>query len=166
MKTSSVILWAAAGALAALSIAISCADSSTPSCDLTECQNLCIASHHAGGECRDNSCFCTDTPPPADADADTTDVADIPPDLPPPDVRDVTETAEDTARPEDAPRDEYVREEYVPREDYGSTGDGDGGAGDIGDTGGEFKSGCDPLICFMSCGGSCSPGGECVCAAP
>ncbi|NMC72397.1 MAG: hypothetical protein GYA57_20375 [Myxococcales bacterium] len=161
MKTSSVILWGAVGVLVALAFAVSCADSSSPACDLAECQNLCIASHHAGGECRDNSCFCTDTPPPADADADIPDIIDTPPDLPPPDV---TEVVDDAVRPDDAAREEYAREEYVPREDYGSTGDGDGGGPS--DVSGDYKSGCDPLICFMSCGGSCSPGGECVCAAP
>jgi hypothetical protein len=162
MMKSSVVLWGVVGVLLALSLGVSCADSSTPTCSLADCQGQCIAAGHAGGECRDNSCFCTDTPP-ADADADVPDVIDIPPDRPdvPPDI---VEVADETTTPDETTvREDAVREDYVPREDYTTTEGGDGGGGD---SGGEAKSGCDPLICFMSCGGTCSVGGECVCDAP
>jgi hypothetical protein len=163
MKMSSVVLWAVVGVLLALSLGVSCADSSAPTCNLADCQGQCIAAGHAGGECRDNSCFCNDTPP-ADADADVPDVIDVRPDTPPDTPPDIVEVVDDAPRPDETtPREDAAREEYVPREDSGSTGDGDGGGGDMG---GEAKSGCDPLLCFMSCGGTCSLGGECVCETP
>ncbi|MBN1769677.1 MAG: hypothetical protein JXB32_00330 [Deltaproteobacteria bacterium] len=160
MKTSSMILSGVVSLLVALSLGVSCADSSAV-CDLADCQGQCITAGHAGGECRDNACFCTDTQP-ADADADVPDVIDTPPDdTSPPDV---TEVADEATTPDEAViREDAVREDYYPREDYGST---EGSEGSGSDTGGETKSGCDPLICFMSCGGTCSLGGECVCAAP
>ena len=159
MKMSSVVLWGVVGVLVALSLAVSCADSSTPVCDLADCQGQCIAAGHAGGECRDSACFCNDTPPP-DADADIPDIIDIPPESPP----DIVEVADESTTPDEAViREDAVREDYVPREDYTTTEGGEGGGSD---TGGEAKSGCDPLLCFMSCGGTCSAGGECVCDAP
>jgi hypothetical protein len=166
MKTSSVVLWGVVGLLVSLSLGVSCADSSTPTCDLADCQGQCISAGHAGGECRDNSCFCNDTPP-ADADADIPDVIDIPPDRPdtPPDVPPDVVT-DDTVRPDETiVREDAVREEYAPREDYGTSEGGSDGGGS--DTAGDAKSAaCDPLLCFMSCGGTCSVGGTCVCETP
>jgi len=140
-------------------------------CDPAACPLDCWTARWSGGECRDNECRCFSWGTDAGAD-DSPDESG-----PAPDVRDVREDGPDRAAEDvrdDAPdvrdvRDEYVRpdvrDEFADRDDCcpehtdpdyhidPETSDGS-------------KSGCDPLLCFLNCGGTCSARGECECAPP
>ena len=74
MKRSSVVLWGLVAVLTIIAVAMSCADSESTSCVPEECVQRCQngTPPHAGGECRNEQCFCTD-PPPTDADAEEDD---------------------------------------------------------------------------------------------
>jgi hypothetical protein len=137
MKASSGVLWGIAAVLVIIAIALSCANGAEPSCDTVTCQGDCRRNGFVTGVCDRGACSCTEsTGPDADADADAD--ADVAPDL---------DTHADDAR------------DFTPVDDSGgSEGSTEGG--------GEAKSGCDPLICFLSCGGPCTLGGACVCEAP
>jgi hypothetical protein len=163
MNKSSFVLWGLVGVLVAVAIAVSCADTTSNPCVLDDCISRCIAVGHAGGECRADACLCTEIPAAdADADADGRDDAVTPPDVTddasPPD----TDVIRDEASAEDRVGEEIRRDADavdrpdVPRPEDGSTPDSPADA----------KSGCDPLVCFMSCGGTCSVGGTCVCESP
>jgi len=137
MKASSGVLWGVVGVLVAIAIAASCANGTEPSCDPVECNGRCMSAGHAGGHCDQGACLCTERPPvDGGADADAPDTR----------TDDADGRTDDGTRPDDARVD-----------DSGGT---------EGTEGGEAKSACDPLLCFLSCGGTCSVGGECVCDSP
>ncbi|MBI5489261.1 MAG: hypothetical protein HY905_18135 [Deltaproteobacteria bacterium] len=93
-----------------------------------------------------------DTAPEADAEV----APDVRPDTGPEDVRVEDAARRDDSRTEDAMRDDSAWSEGA-RDDAG---------GSEGWEGGETKSSCDPVICLLSCGGTCSEGGVCVCEPP
>jgi len=162
MNKSSFVLWGLVGVLVAVAIAVSCADTTSNPCVLDDCISRCIAVGHRGGECRSDACLCTDVD--ADADADTPDGRD---EATPPDVTDDasppdTDVIRDEASAEDRGGDEIRRDDAVDRPDVPRTEEGS----TTPDSASEAKSGCDPLVCFMSCGGTCSIGGACVCESP
>ncbi|MBI5489657.1 MAG: hypothetical protein HY905_20150 [Deltaproteobacteria bacterium] len=171
IKVSSIVLWSVVAVMLATAIGLSCADSGTAACDEANCIAQCQGAGHLGGVCRDSACFCNDTTPDADADV-VPEVPDVPredavtpddgtttEDAPPPDVADDA-GPDDTVIRDEGGRDDAIRDDGR-RDDGSSSSDEGGGGGE--DGGGEAKSGCDPLLCFMSCGGTCSVGGECVC---
>jgi hypothetical protein len=149
MRASTFVLAAAAGAFVVVVIALSCAQTTPASCDPTDCSNQCMVAGHPGGDCQEGACICTAN---SSADADAIDVIDTDTRPEVADETTVPDVADDADRPDDV-RDEGIRPDI---------GDGDGDGMPEGDA----KSGCDPLICFMSCGGSCSVGGSCVCPPP
>jgi len=96
-----------------------------------------------------------DTAPEADAEV----APDVRPDEGPEDVR--VEDARPDARPDDGRTEDAVRDDGT-----WSEGVRDDAGGSEWSEGGETKSSCDPVICLLSCGGTCSVGGVCVCDPP
>ncbi|MBI5490499.1 MAG: hypothetical protein HY905_24400 [Deltaproteobacteria bacterium] len=148
-----------------------CAGGDQLACDPATCAADCRTARWSGGECRDNACRCLSSSPDADADVAPDDVrvppdaGDVHPESPdrgPDDVRDVDVDVPDM-------RDVDVRPEVIcelPPDRPEARDDIPGGDGCCGPETYEAKSGCDPLLCFLSCGGTCSTGGECECAPP
>jgi len=170
LRAAAVAAALAAGVAAGLH---ACAGGDQLACDPTACAAECRTARWSGGECRDNACRCLPSSPDADADVapdearvppDAGDVHPESPDRGPDDVWDVDVDVPDT-------RDVDVRPEIIcelpgDRRDEGRDGEVTPVDGCCGPETSEAKSGCDPLLCFLSCGGSCSVGGECECAPP
>jgi hypothetical protein len=165
MKRSSLVLWGLVGVLVAIAVVVSCASSGGDGeCDPTGCTSDCIAVGHTSGHCSAGACMCTDFD--ADADADTPH----PDDGPGPDdaIHDDTapdvdvDAPHDDAAPEDRVGDD-ARPDDIRRDDVPIPTDDGTTPPPPDSTTPDAKSGCDPLVCFMSCGGTCSVGGTCVC---
>ena len=146
MRASTIVLWSLVGLLLGIAVAASCANSDPPACDQVQCDADCRRVGHLGGICDRGACTCTSA---ADADADAD--ADVPVDA----DADTDDVRVDTEiRTDDGGDETIIRDETVDPEG------GEGGEG------GEAKSGCDPLLCFLSCGGTCNVGGACECPSP
>ncbi|MBN1771561.1 MAG: hypothetical protein JXB32_09885 [Deltaproteobacteria bacterium] len=141
-------------------------DDDATGCDPVVCNETCIVIGALGGECVDAHCHCVLG---ADADADAGEDIRVDADA------DAEVGPDADVEPDDATVDSEPDSDVLPddaRADFDAwTEDGAGDQADLWDAGesvepvegGETKSGCDPLLCFMSCGGSCSLGGVCVC---
>lgn len=154
MENARGAVWDLVAALGVAAIAVSCADGVSlqgPSCVAGDCANQCRAVGHPGGECRSDACYCLE-PAAADAGADVVDVASS---------DDGAERADTPDRADDALHDDGaertdIRDEAGDRPDLADMCCLPPDAYDA-------KSGCDPMLCFLSCGGTCLTGGVCVC---
>ena len=143
-----------------------------PGCLPTDCARRCSLAGRSGGECVGDMCLCVGSPPVdagADADVDgsvdagrdgdaehdddapdrafdvswdegfdETEVREVICELP--DLRD----ADDCCLPD--PGDTCCGPDYYPDDDSST------------------KTCCDPVVCFLTCGGTCVAGGGCLCA--
>ena len=159
-----------AGILAATFHACGGAEQAT--CDPVACELDCRLAGWPGGACTANACECDRTVADADAGVPGEDAREGPdaeavrpdrPDLGTEDVRDLDVDIRD--EPDEGLRPEIICElpaedrPDVPPPEYVECCPVDTGSS-------ESKSGCDPLLCFMSCGGTCTPAGDCRCAPP
>ncbi|MBI4916608.1 MAG: hypothetical protein HY825_12235 [Acidobacteria bacterium] len=155
---AAIVVSALALGVAAGLHACSSAEPPAGTCDPAACALDCWTARWSGGECRDDECRCFSWG--ADADADADDVRPESPDRGPEDIRDVDVDAPDR-------READVRPEVICElpPDWPETRDDLPAVEECcGPETHEAKSGCDPLLCFLSCGGTCSVAGECECA--
>jgi len=145
MRMAGVVPWVLGAVLGGLAAAASCAQSSGNGCDPDDCGRSCVGAGYASGECRDGACQCVGDAADADADA------------PNPDVTDDADGRHDADGPD-------VRLDDGRAEARDEAGGGETGGESGGETGGDGGGSCDPVLCMISCGGTCDTAGNCVCS--